>query len=185
MASRRLVLPEALGPTIQVSEGSNSRSADSKHRKSRSCSRSSLMPCLYWGTGETGGARSAGPAVMDLQPHRHDHVAGIWIARLFDQAAGIGVRQRQLHGFAVDGTQGIEQVGNVEADLQLAAVIVQLQLLFRLLLLWVVRLQGKHAGAQGQADASILLVGKDRGAAQGLAQRLAVRNHFLVPALRN
>ena len=61
-------------------------------------------------------------------------------ARGTDQAAAVGVRQADLDLVSVDRGQRVEQVIHVEADLELFALVTDLDLVFRLFLLRIVRL---------------------------------------------
>ena len=68
-----------------------------------------------------------------LEPHRHDDVLGLRRARRADQAAAVRVRQPDLDLVGVDRRQRIQQVVDVEADLELLALVARLRSDLRLL----------------------------------------------------
>src|ERR1700722_17778823 len=107
IASRRLVLPEALAPLISVNRESMSRPTDCKQRKSVTCTRPS----------------------DNSKPHRHHDIAGGGISRRADQATAIAVRQAEFHFLPVDCRQGIEQIVHVEAYFEGATVVAHLDFL--------------------------------------------------------
>src|SRR5262249_33660182 len=88
--------------------------------------------------------------------------------------AAVGVRQSDLDLVAIDRAQGIEQVIHVEADLDFLALVLHLDLILGFLLLRIMRLEREQAGARGEPNAPVLLIGEDRRTLQRLAQRFTV-----------
>src|SRR5262249_22853108 len=80
-----------------------------------------------------------------------------------------------LDAVALDRTQRIEQIVDVETDLDFLALVRHLHLILGFLLLWVMRLEGQEIWPYRQADPPVLLVRKDGGALQGLPQCLPIR----------
>src|SRR5690606_24918593 len=74
------------------------------------------------------------------ETHRHDHVRRIVVVGLMDQRAAVGVRKDQTELLAANHTQDIQQITDVEADLEIAAVVLDCDFLFRFFLLGVVGL---------------------------------------------
>src|SRR5215469_5366238 len=107
-ASRKLVLPEALSPVMRLALGLRSSSRLEKQRKSRRFRR------------EMGIAAS--------EPHGHNHVTAGVVFGVADEATAVGVRQGDAHLFRVQGAQGIHEVGNVEAELELGSLVAHLHL---------------------------------------------------------
>src|ERR1700756_3581357 len=91
-----------------------------------------------------------------------------------DQAAAVRVRESDLDLLALDRAEGIQEVIDVEADLDLLAVVVHLDLILGLFLLRVVRLDGEKPRAGRQPDAPILLVREDGGPLEGKFQRFTL-----------
>ena len=71
---------------------------------------------------------------------------------------------------AVDRAQRVQQVIHVEADFDIFATIGDLELLFGLLLLGIVRLNNDPAVADNQANATIFLIRQNCCALQRAAQ---------------
>src|SRR5690606_38117511 len=114
----------------------------------------------------------------------HDDIGGDIIVRFLQQGAAVGVGQNQTNLLGPHDTEHVEQVADVEPDFQTRTVVIDNDLFLGLFLLRVICLDLQQACSQGQANAAVLLVGKDRGTAEGFTQALAVRQYQLVAAAR-
>lgn len=122
---------------------------------------------------------------MKLQTHRHDNVGGIVVIRLLHQSAAVGVRQNQANLFGGHDAQHVEQVADVETDLQRLTVVLNADFFFCFFLFRVVGLNFQLAVGQLQTNATVLLVGQNRGAAERFTQRLTIASTSLSPPLGN
>ena len=95
------------------------------------------------------------------------------------QAAAVSVGQAQHDLFRIHGRQCIEQVGDVEADLDLIALVGDLNLVLGFFLFGVMCLDRDEIWLQIDANSAILLIRENRGSLQGLAQAFAVRFDLL------
>src|SRR5215813_2229410 len=94
-----------------------------------------------------------------------------------NKAAAVGVRQADLHLVALDRRECVEEVIDVEADLDFLALVADFDLVLSFLLLRIVRLKSEQVGTRHEADAAVLLVGKDGRALECLAQCLTISLH--------
>src|SRR5262245_40500673 len=155
-ASRRLVLPEALGPVKRLAAGSSSSSTSVRQRK---CS-----------------ARKLPSGIRSLQSHRHHDVPRARGARRANQAARVAVGDADFHLIAIDRRQGIEQVADVEADFELIPLVRDLDLFLGLFLFRVVRLQRELILLEREPYPAVLLVRQDRRPLQRRPQYFPVRS---------
>ncbi len=69
---------------------------------------------------------------------------------------------------AVDRGEGVQQIIDVEADLELVALEIDFDLVLGFFLLRVVSLQGQHSGLQHQANTAVFLVRENGGSLHAL-----------------
>src|SRR6185436_1270629 len=115
-------------------------------------------------------------AAARSEPHWHDDVLGLRRRARTDETAAIGVGEAQLNLAHVDGSQRIEEIVYVEADLELLARIRDLQLFLSLLLLWIVRLQRQYARLHSEPDPTVFLVGENGRTLKRRTQDVAIRH---------
>src|SRR5664279_2409629 len=94
---------------------------------------------------------SSGWGVIDevatsSDPHRHDDVLETGLVGHGDEGAGVGVLKLDRHHFLAHVGERVDEVGDVEADLDRVAAVVDLELFHRLFLLGVAR--GDAQGAR-------------------------------------
>src|SRR6516165_9359106 len=111
------------------------------------------------------------------EPHRHHDVARGEHTRCVNKTAAVGVSETDLDAISLNGTQGVEKVIHVEADLDFLAFVRDLHLILRFLLLRVVRLEREKIRPHRQPDAPVLLVREDGSALQCLPQGFAIGLH--------
>ena len=78
------------------------------------------------------------------EAHRHDDEARACVGAGPDQAAAVSVREADLDLRSIDGRQRIQEVIDVEANVELRAVVDDLELFLRFFLLRVVRLDDER-----------------------------------------
>ena len=72
-----------------------------------------------------------------LDAHRHHDVLEAVVVRQREQRAGIGVGKAALDGLGGDVVEHVEQVGDVEADVERVALVVDFDFFLRFFLLGV------------------------------------------------
>src|ERR1700680_1485100 len=92
-----------------------------------------------------------------------------------DQTTAVRVRESDVHLVALDRTQGVQEIIDVESNLHFLALVRNLHLILGFLLLRIVRLEGQQVRSGREPDSAVLLVGKDGGPLKGLSQGLPVR----------
>ena len=100
-------------------------------------------------------------------------------------ALRVGVLQLDLDHLLAHVGQRVDQVGDVEADLDGVAAVVDLELFHRLFLLGVGRGDAQGAGLDVDAHALELLAGQDGGALQARQQRRAAERDAVLVVLRD
>src|SRR5580704_6749304 len=141
MASSSDVLPRPLSPVTRFNRGCSSSAARWRHRTSSTRNSARLI------------RRAAA-----LEPHRHDHVLDGGVPRGANQAAAVRISDTDLDGFCFDRGEGIEQVADIEADLELIPGKTDLKLVLGFFLLRIVCLDRQQIGCEREANAAILLV---------------------------
>jgi hypothetical protein len=75
------------------------------------------------------------------EPHGHYDILGAIRFRSGDQAAAIGVSQREVDVLGIDRGKRFEQIGHIEPDFDFFTAVTNFQLIFRFFLFWIVRLK--------------------------------------------
>ena len=118
-------------------------------------------------------------------PHRHHHVFERGVVGNGEQRRAVAVGQLELHHVLAHVGQRVDQVGDVEADLDRVAAVVDVELVHRFFLLGVVGRHAQGAGLDVQAHALELVAGQDGGALQAGQQRHAAQRDDVLVVLRN
>src|SRR5688500_13956553 len=109
-----------------------------------------------------------------LDAHRHHDVLEVFAPRHLHQRARVGVPHRHRDRGRVHVVEHVEEVGDVEADVERIAVVVDGEALFGLLLLVVRADDRQRPLGEHQAHAADLLVRQDCGAIERLHQARAL-----------
>src|SRR5689334_2858908 len=168
--SRMEVLPDPLGPKTRFRPGANSSAAVERLRR----------PSIFRDARLTRPAPEAA-----LQPHRHHDVARLRSARRANQAAAVGIGEPDFHGLGIDCRECIQQVGDIETDLELLALVVDLYFILRFFLLGVMRLQLQRVLRQSDANTAILLIRQDGGTLQCSTKRITLDDDGFARTGRN
>src|SRR6202165_4258552 len=92
-----------------------------------------------------------------------------------DEATAVRVREPDVHLVALDRTQGVQEIIDVESHLHFLTLVRTLHLILGFLLLRIVRLEGQQVRSGRESDSAVLLVGKDGGPLKRLSQGLPAR----------
>src|SRR5216110_2463261 len=120
-----------------------------------------------------------------LDSHRHHHVLEAGLLGHGDQRARIGVLQFDSNHLLAHVRERVHQVGDVEADLDRVARVVDLELFLRFFLLGIARRNTQGAGLDVDANAFELLARQDRRALQARQQGRAAERHMVPVVLRD
>jgi hypothetical protein len=102
-----------------------------------------------------------------------------------DERARVGVLQLDRDHLLSHVGEGVDQVGDVEADLDRIAAVVDLELLHRLFLLGVRGGDAQRPGLEVDAHALELVARQDRSALQALQQRRPAEGDSVLVVLRD
>src|SRR6266849_7268272 len=116
--------------------------------------------------------------------HRHHDVLKILVSRHRHEHAAIGVADRAVHVLRVQVVKHIQQIGNVEADIEGLAVVVDVKLFLGFFLLGVGADDLKAAGADHPAHATKFLVRKYCSPLQRLLEQQAIQDEVLLVVRR-
>src|ERR1035437_6418742 len=128
-------------------------------------------------------ARRGEPTALDA--HRPHDVLEVGVVRNGEQRRAVAIRQFQSHHLLAHIRQRIDQVGDVEADLDVRPCVVDVELVHGFFLLGVVGRNAQSAGFDIQAYALELFTGQDGGALQRGQQRYAAQGDVIRVVLRD
>src|SRR5690606_16191535 len=120
-----------------------------------------------------------------LYPHRHDDVFEVGIVGNRDQGRRIGIAQGDVYVVALQVVQHVEQVGDVKADIDAVAAIIDFDFFHRFFLVGVGGADLQAARRNHAAHTLELVGGHDRGTLQRTQQLVAVDGHVVAITLGN
>src|SRR5471030_1123438 len=119
----------------------------------------------------------------NLNAHRHDDVFEVGVVGNRDQRRRVRVAQRDVDLVALEVVEHVEQVGDVEADVDAVAAVVDFKFFDGFFLVGVGRADLHAARGHDAAHALELVAGHDGGALQRAQQLIAADGEFVFVAL--
>jgi hypothetical protein len=104
--------------------------------------------------------------------HRHDDVLEGFVAGQHEKCAGVCVGEVQFDGFVADVVEDVEQVGDVEADIQRFAAVIDLDFFLGFFLFGVAGNDLEASGDSGRGARREIFVGQNRGTQKRMQQVL-------------